>query len=92
MGKSTEYNSSVRTKRKEYRDRHERQQEERFKTKAKLRKEFVGILDVIVRPDDVDMRSFCGTEAELVYAIEQLYANDGRLGLQDRNWIKQVVS
>lgn len=76
MGECAEYSSSIRTKRKEYRDRYMR--EEDLLKKAKLRREDFTLLGFTVVSDNVDMRSFCGTEAELAYAIEQLYANDGR--------------
>lgn len=52
--------------------------EEDLLKKAKLRREDFTLLGFTVVSDNVDMRSFCGTEAELAYAIEQLYANDGR--------------
>lgn len=43
-----------------------------------LRKQFMGIEDVIVRPRSVDMREFRGDEKRLQQEIEFLYANDGR--------------
>ena len=77
MSESAEDDSSIRRKWKEYRERYKQQRKERLVTIAKLQ-EPISILDCIVTPGDVDMSSFCGTEAELVYAIETLYANDGR--------------
>lgn len=78
MAETTEERSNAKKKREEYRDRYKQQQKDMLANKAEWRKNYVGILDVIFKPGDVDMRSFCGTEGELEYAIEQLYANDGR--------------
>jgi len=34
--------------------------------------------DIIVVRGDVDMTKFCGSYKEFVWAVENLYANDGR--------------
>lgn len=78
MAETVEENSSARKKWAEYRDGYKQRQKEILANKAKLRETFRGIQDIIIKPGDVDMRSFSGTERELEYAIEQLYANDGR--------------
>jgi hypothetical protein len=45
---------------------------------AEARAKFRGIVDALIVPSNVDMESFSGTEHELAYAMEELYANDGR--------------
>lgn len=70
--------SSAKTKWKEYRDKHQQRKKDFYANIAKWRENFQSIQDVIIVPDNVDMKSFCGTEGELRFAIERLYANDGR--------------
>jgi hypothetical protein len=60
--------------------------EYREKQKAFLRaanreavmEDFVGIIDVIIKPRWVNMKEFRGSDQELQTAIELLYENDGR--------------
>ncbi|KAF8853629.1 hypothetical protein BDZ45DRAFT_657717 [Acephala macrosclerotiorum] len=65
----SEYRKEYREKQKEFLRPENRQQ---------LRKQFVGILDVVVKPRSVDMKEFRGSEEKLRRDIEYLYANDGR--------------
>jgi hypothetical protein len=46
--------------------------------RVELRKEFKGLVDVIIAPQSVDMKEFNGSEEEKRKKIEYLYANDGR--------------
>jgi hypothetical protein len=46
--------------------------------KPELRKGFIGLVDVIIAPQSVDMKEFNGSEEEMREKIEYLYANDGR--------------
>jgi hypothetical protein len=78
MAEIVQESSSAKKKRDEYRNAWKKKQREMKANKMKLRETFPKILDIIIKPGDVDMRTFCGTEDELEYHIEQLYANDGR--------------
>lgn len=69
---------SNRAKRRKYRDTYEDEKRKRLGSLAEAWAKFGGILDVLIVPSNVDMESFSGTEHELAYAMEQLYANDGR--------------
>jgi len=92
MGKNAECSALTRVKRKEYREQHLQEEKDSREQKLKLVKAGdYRILDVIFKAGDVDMESFCGTELELAYAIEELYANDGRYVFQDQDQTKQVV-
>ena len=69
---------SNRAKRRKYRDTYEDEKRKRLGTLAEARAKFRGIVDALIKPSNVDMESFSGTEHELAYAMEQVYANDGR--------------
>lgn len=68
--------SSRRATLKEYAKKYNRKWKEQLKDRQGFREGFEGLVDVVCCPDNVDMRTFCGTEIELSYAIEALYAND----------------
>jgi hypothetical protein len=71
---------SAQTTMKEYRKEYNEKQTEflRPANKQRLREQFVEIVDVIVKPRSVDMKEFRGSEEQMRFAIEYLYANDGR--------------
>lgn len=69
---------SNRAKRRKYRDTYHDEQKQRLGNLAERRAKFRGILDALIVPSNVHMDSFSGTEHELAYAMEELYANDGR--------------
>lgn len=69
---------SNRAKRRKYRDTYADERRKRLGTLAEARAKFRGIVDALIVPSNVDMESFSGTEHELAYAMEELYANDGR--------------
>jgi hypothetical protein len=71
---------SAQTTMKEYRKEYREKQKEflRPANRQRLREQFVEILDIIVKPQSVDMKEFRGSEEEMRGAIEYLYANDGR--------------
>lgn len=79
MEETTEPSSEKKQQWKEYCKQFDIQRKEDWKWKSKAIKagEFE-VKDFLVGPQGVDMKSFCGTEIELAYAIEQLYSNNGR--------------
>lgn len=69
---------SNRAKRRKYRDTYHDENRRRLGNLAERRAKFLGIIDALIVPSNVHMESFSGTEQELTYAMEELYANDGR--------------
>lgn len=65
-------------KRKIYRDDHEQRKRKRYADYAEGKVDIECIRDVIFFSDNIDMKTFSGTELELRIAMEKLYANDGR--------------
>jgi hypothetical protein len=60
----------------EYR-KHYREEHKEFLRTAK-KEYFMEIIDFIIKPRPVDMKTFTGTDQEMTREIEYLYANDGR--------------
>lgn len=63
---------------KMYRDRHKQHIRELVEKREEIRASIHGINYIIVVPSNINMKFFNGTEGELTYAVENLYANDGR--------------
>jgi hypothetical protein len=61
--------------RKEYREKQKAFL--RAANREAVRKDFVEILGVVIKPRWVDMKEFRGSDEELQIAIELLYTNDG---------------
>lgn len=79
MDENTESNKPKSDRMREFRQQFKQKEKDLWPLKSKLRR--LGayeVLALVVKAGGVDMKSFCGTEAELAYAIEMLYANDGR--------------
>ena len=83
MNKRAAPEESNRAKRRKYRDEYEIEKGQFFRSRAKFRAKYqdltnIVITDAFIVPSNVDMESFCGTEHELTYAMEELYANYGQ--------------
>ena len=65
-----------RERRKMYRAEFTEQNKEMLSTRPRD-PEKIEITGIIVKPCNVDMETFCGTEWELEHAVERFYANDG---------------
>lgn len=81
MDKHAAPEESNRAKRRKYRDEYEEKHafmrsRAKFKAMVPDRTE-MKIEEVFIVPSIVDMESFIGTEHELAYAMEELYANYG---------------
>ena len=77
MTDTPDFDASTKARWREFRDQSKRESKERW-ARMKQNKESLEIEDVIIAPESVDWNSFCGTEVELTYAVEHLYANGGR--------------
>lgn len=85
MKRKAEVELSLRKRRKEYRDEYQQRMEERWKDLKKVpvpERDFV-IVDELVKPINLDMTSFSGTEEEFADAVEAMYTNDGRHVIHD---------
>jgi hypothetical protein len=82
MDENIDFESTTRGRKAKYRAEHDKFLQKllakRFGDGTYSLKNFKGIVDVISKPGYIDMESFMGTEDELEYVIESLYANDGR--------------
>jgi hypothetical protein len=75
MDEETAPELSIKMRREKYRLEHEQRRKEMI-ARVKKDKTLLGpIQEIIIEPDNVDMNTFTGTETELTYHIESLYAN-----------------
>jgi hypothetical protein len=91
MKRKAESELSNKERWKRYRDQHQQQRKELISRVRKNRDLAGPIIDILVKPDSIDMESFSGTERELEYAVEHLYANDGRWVIQNHSKVVDLV-
>lgn len=79
MKRKAEEQLQLQTRRKNYRDEHKESEARRFTAmrRAIQQGNMPTIGGILEKPEDVDMENFVGSEDELEWMVERLFANDG---------------
>lgn len=78
MSKCTEQSTTSKRSWDEYREHY------KGSDRTELREKIEAVEHVVFKPSSVNMKAFCGSELELAYGIEKLYANYGRYVLMSQ--------